>query len=218
MYTANLYKHLEDNGIEYDSEVVIQRDVYLDGKNVCRVNGILVTVSILHKLGIQLINIHGQHDSASLFDENYHLDFLDAFADHGQLIHDYRVKYHAVQDLRREIQRMSMDEGEKLRRMETLRYQIDEIEKAELEALQIEITGREPQTPEEEALENTQEQEPEGEPEENQPEWMNYPIDPVTGYRIDPETGRRYDADSGFSVDGGESVVNPSIPVNPNIQ
>ena len=70
-----------ENGVEYDSETVIQREVYLDGKNVCRVNGSLVTVSILHKLGLQLINIHGQHDSASLFDENNHLQFLDAFAE-----------------------------------------------------------------------------------------------------------------------------------------
>ena len=55
----------EENGVEYDPETVIQREVYLDGKNVCRVNGNLVSVSILRKLGIQLINIHGQHDSAS---------------------------------------------------------------------------------------------------------------------------------------------------------
>ena len=55
-----------ENGVEYDSETVVQRDIHLDGKNVCRVNGSLVTVSILRKLGIQLINIHGQHDSASL--------------------------------------------------------------------------------------------------------------------------------------------------------
>lgn len=123
----------EENGVEYDSEVVIQREVYLDGKNICRVNGTLVSVSILHKLGIQLINIHGQHDSASLFDENNHLDFLDAFSDHGTLLTDYAGKYDFVLDLRRQIQRMTIDEGEKLRRMETLRYQIDEIEKAGLE-------------------------------------------------------------------------------------
>ena len=55
-----------DNGVEYDSETIIQREVHLDGKNVCRVNGTLVSVSILRKLGIQLINIHGQHDSASI--------------------------------------------------------------------------------------------------------------------------------------------------------
>ena len=123
-----------DNGVEYDAETVIQREIHLDGKNVCRVNGSLVSVSILRKLGIQLINIHGQHDSASLFDEDNHLTYLDAFGDNEVLRADYAEKYEAVAKLRREIDRMTMDEGEKLRRMETLKYQIAEIEKANLEA------------------------------------------------------------------------------------
>ena len=121
-----------DNGVEYDGETVIQREIYLDGKNVCRVNGSLVSVSILRKLGMQLINIHGQHDSATLFDEDNHLTFLDAFADNEVLRADYLAKYESVAKLRREIDRMTMDEGEKLRRMETLKYQIAEIEKADL--------------------------------------------------------------------------------------
>lgn len=124
----------QDNGVEYDSETIVQRDIYLDGKNVCRVNGTLVTVAILRKLGIQLINIHGQHDSASLFDEDNHLLFLDAFSSNEAIQNSYKEKYDAVANLRREIQRMTMDESEKLRRMETLKYQIAEIEKADLEA------------------------------------------------------------------------------------
>ena len=127
------YPWFGENGVEYDPETVIQREIYLDGKNVCRVNGSLVSVSILRKLGIQLINIHGQHDSASLFDEDNHLAFLDAFADNEGLRTDYGEKYAAVSRLRREIDALTMDEGEKLRRMETLKYQIAEIEKAELE-------------------------------------------------------------------------------------
>ena len=123
-----------DNGVEYDPETIIQREIHLDGKNVCRVNGSLVTVSILNKLGLQLINIHGQHDSASLFDEANHLTFLDDFACNEGLRADYAEKYGAVDKLRREISRISMDEGEKLRRMETLKYQIGEIEKANLTA------------------------------------------------------------------------------------
>ena len=124
----------EENGVEHDSEVVIHREIFLDGKNICRVNGTLVSVSILHKLGIQLINIHGQHDSAALFDENNHLVFLDSFAENDELRSDYMNHYELVTSLRKKIQCISMDEGEKLRRMETLRYQIDEISKAELEA------------------------------------------------------------------------------------
>lgn len=123
-----------DNGVEYDPETVIQREIHLDGKNVCRVNGSLVSVSILRKLGMQLINIHGQHDSATLFDEDNHLTFLDAFGDNEALRTAYTEKYEAVAKLRREIDKMTMDESEKLRRMETLRYQIAEIEKADLEA------------------------------------------------------------------------------------
>ena len=129
----------EENGVEYDPETVIQRQIYLDGKNVCRVNGSLVSVSILRKLGIQLINIHGQHDSASLFDEDNHLTFLDCFEGNDALREDYREKYLAVSALRRQIDSMTMDESEKLRRMETLKYQISEIEKAELEAGEDEV-------------------------------------------------------------------------------
>ena len=122
-----------EQGVEYDPETVIERQVHLDGKNVCRVNGTLVSVSILHKLGIQLINIHGQHDSAALFDEENHLNFLDAFADNQRLLSEYQETFSVVSKLRKEIDRLSMDEGEKLRRMESLRYQIDEISRANLE-------------------------------------------------------------------------------------
>lgn len=123
----------EENGVPYDAETIIHRDVFLDGKNICRVNGSLVSVSILRKLGIQLINIHGQHDSASLFDEANHLIFLDDFAENSALRGEYAVAFDAMSQIRREIQRMSMDESEKLRKMETLRYQIEEISKANLE-------------------------------------------------------------------------------------
>lgn len=127
------YSWFLENGVEYDPETVIQREIYLDGKNICRVNGSLVSVSILRKLGIQLINIHGQHDSTSLFDEENHLAFLDAFADNRSLRESYSQAYQKVSELRREIDSLTMDESEKLRRMETLKYQIGEIEKAQLE-------------------------------------------------------------------------------------
>ena len=124
----------EENGVTYDEELVIHREIFLDGKNVCRVNGSLVSVSILRKLGIQLINIHGQHDSASLFDEENHLVFLDAFADNDALRQEYSEAFAQVLKLRREIDALTMDEGEKLRRMEMLRYQIAEIERANLQS------------------------------------------------------------------------------------
>ncbi len=125
-------KWFADNDVPFAPETTIRREIYLDGKNVCKVNGVPVTVSVLKQLGIQLINIHGQHDSASLFDENYHLSFLDGFACDDALLDDYREKYQSVLSLRHEIDRLSMDESEKLRRMETLKYQIEEISRADL--------------------------------------------------------------------------------------
>lgn len=122
----------QESGVPYEEETLVQREIYLDGKNICRVNGQLVTVSILHKLGLQLVNIHGQRDSQQLFDEAYHLTFLDDFSGNGGLQAAYREKFDAVAGLRREIQRLSMDEGEKLRRMEALQFQIDEISRAGL--------------------------------------------------------------------------------------
>ena len=121
-----------ENSVPYDTEVVVQREIYLDGKNLCRVNGVAVTVGILRRLGLQLINIHGQHDSAALFDENYHLTFLDSFAADAPLLEQYRAQFSAMQSLQREMAHLRMDESEKLRRTETLRYQIDEIERAAL--------------------------------------------------------------------------------------
>ncbi len=122
----------EDNGVPYDEELMIHREIHLDGKNVCRVNGVPVTVSILKKLGLRLINIHGQHDSAALFDETYHLTMLDSFGETEELLRDYTEAYDNIRRLRTEIDRLSMDESEKLRRMETLKHQINEISSAKL--------------------------------------------------------------------------------------
>ena len=122
-----------ENQINFDpDELIIQREIFLDGKNVCRVNGRPVTVSILKKLGLQLINIHGQHDSQQLFDEDYHLKYLDLFARDSAQLDAYGAAYEEVLRTREQIRRLSMDEGEKLRRVETLQHQIQEIEQAEL--------------------------------------------------------------------------------------
>jgi DNA repair protein RecN (Recombination protein N) len=122
-----------ENQIDYDDqELLIQREIFQDGRNICRVNGRPVTVALLKKLGVQLINIHGQHDSQQLFDEANHLYYLDLFAhDEAELL-DYQQKYEQALSVQKEIDRLSMDESEKLRLVETLRYQIEEIERADL--------------------------------------------------------------------------------------
>ena len=122
-----------ENQVEFDPlELQVQREIYADGKNVCRVNGRPVSVAALKKLGARLINIHGQHDSQQLFDEENHLTYLDAFARDEKELEDYRAAFDALQSVRREIQKLSMDESEKLRLVETLKFQIDEIERAAL--------------------------------------------------------------------------------------
>ena len=123
----------EDHQIEYDpDELLIQREVHADGKNVCRVNGRPVTVAILKKLGMDLVSIHGQHDSQQLFDEDNHLLYLDLFAQNSSEFQTYTQLFANVEQVRHEIKRLSMDESEKLRRVETLQFQINEIERADL--------------------------------------------------------------------------------------
>lgn len=122
----------EENHIPYEDELLISREITADGKNVCRVNSQPVSVSVLRQLGMQLINIHGQHDSQQLFDEQTHIHFLDAFASDSEALEAYQSEYRKVLELRSEIERLSMDENEKQRRMEMLRYQIAELERAEL--------------------------------------------------------------------------------------
>ena len=126
------FSWFEENGISYQPELLIQREIFADGKNICRVGGQPVTVSMLRGLGQQLIQIHGQHDSAQLFDEENHLIMLDAFAGHEERLSIYRQAYREMDDLRRQIRSMTMDEAEKLRRIESLQHQIGEIDRAEL--------------------------------------------------------------------------------------
>ncbi|MBR2080548.1 MAG: DNA repair protein RecN [Oscillospiraceae bacterium] len=125
----------ETHGVPYDpEELLIRRELYADGKNVCRVNGAAVTVSVLRALGASLVDIHGQNDTQALFDEKAHLALLDAFADTASEQDAYHSAYVRCTEIRTQLDRVSMDESEKLRRMESLTYQINEITDAKLKA------------------------------------------------------------------------------------
>ena len=127
------YDWFSENQVEFDTqELQVQREIYADGRNVCRVNGRPVSVASLKKLGGRLINIHGQHDSQQLFDEENHLTYLDAFARDEQELEAYQQAFSAMQSVQREIQKLSMDESDKLRLVETLTFQIEEIRAANL--------------------------------------------------------------------------------------
>ncbi len=118
--------------VPYEEELLIQREVFLDGRNICRVNGRGVTVGQLRALGRQLITIHGQHDSQQLFDEQTHLHVLDAFAGDDTLLTSYGAAWEKVRACKEALNRLSMDESEKARRQEMLQFQIRELEKADL--------------------------------------------------------------------------------------
>ena len=123
-----------ENGAGPDEEgnLLIQREIQPDGKNICRINGRLITVSQLRQLGRLLLNIHGQHDGQQLLDERCHLDYLDGFGATGADLDAYRVCYNRLAALRREISSLRMDEAEKARRIDSLEFQIGELERAEL--------------------------------------------------------------------------------------
>lgn len=122
----------ENNHVPYEEETIIQRELTVDGRNTCRVNSQPVTVSVLHQLGMQLINIHGQHDTQQLFDDDNHLHYLDLFAHNEDLLEQYRTAYESLMSVQHEIDRLTIDESEKIRRTEILRHQIREIEAANL--------------------------------------------------------------------------------------
>ena len=125
---------MDEFGIEPDEELLLQREIHADGKNVCRVNGRPFTVTQLKLLGNRLLNIHGQHDGQQLLDEEQHLIYLDAFGRVEALLDSYRGRYEALQAIERQIRSLQIDEAEKARRMDTLRYQIEELERAHLKS------------------------------------------------------------------------------------
>ena len=108
-------------------------------------NGRPVTVSILRELGVNLVNIHGQHDTQTLFDEQTHLGYLDLVCGDNDLNTAYVEAYANYRNIHQQVQRLTMDEGARIRQVETLRYQIDEINRAELhsgEDLELEARRR----------------------------------------------------------------------------
>ena len=125
---------LSNYGIQPDDDgsLIIERQISLDGKNTCRINGRPVTVGILKEIGKLLVNIHGQHDNQSLLLVEKHIDFLDKFADNSDLLEDYYKLYSKLQEIKKQIEGLQMDDKEKARRIELLKYQINEINNAGL--------------------------------------------------------------------------------------
>ena len=130
----NIKALLEENGlpVEADGTLLLQRRLYKDGKNACRVNGMNVTVSMLKSIGMKLINIHGQRDSQELLDAERHIDFVDSFAHNSDLLNKYRESFEKLCLVQSKIRSLQKNEAEKERKIDLLTYQINELEAADI--------------------------------------------------------------------------------------
>ena len=117
-----------------DGNIIVSREINLNGKNMCKINGRMVTVYELRTFMKEFIEIHGQNDNQNLLDNKLHLQYLDGFI--GEKIESnlnkYYILYEKYNKIKSELKANYGDEKEKQRKLDLLKYQFDEIEKAEL--------------------------------------------------------------------------------------
>lgn len=141
-FVSGLFTDLTDQAIrklrelgfepEEDGSVLVQRTIQAEGKSTCRINGRPATVSALKELGKTLMNIHGQHESYHLLSPELHIHYIDESGDLNTLVQEYRSVYQELKQIQSEIGAHATDEAEKLRRIDLLTYQIEELEQANL--------------------------------------------------------------------------------------
>lgn len=131
-----IHNILDEAGIEYeeDDTLIISRDITENGRNYCRVNGRIVPLSILNKLGTYLVDILGQHEHQFLLDNSKHMSILDNFQDKDffrikNMIEDLLEKYNSLNN---KLKEFNLDDKEKISRIDLLKYQINEIESANI--------------------------------------------------------------------------------------
>ena len=117
---------------EEDGSVLIQRRMFADGRNSCKINGVTVTVSVIRQLARFLVSIHGQSDNQTLLSPEYHCGYIDSLAQNEALRARYKTAYDAYTDAKRRLSALNTDESEKQRRLDILNYQIAELEAAEI--------------------------------------------------------------------------------------
>lgn len=136
--STHLTKVLNDNDIELDEDnlLVITRIMYADGKSVARVNGRTVKLSLLREISSTLIDIHGQHQNQALFNKETHLEFLDLFGEHElqSFKDDYKGAYLEYSKVKSALNALTenKDDMQIQREIDLLRFQINEIESANL--------------------------------------------------------------------------------------
>lgn len=114
-----------------DGSIFIQR-IIRESRNICKINGEAVTVSVLKAIGDNLINIHGQNDNQALLNSDNHLKYIDRLADNGDILDRYKEKYSRLKSINKQLKQLKAIESEKEIKLESLKFQIDEIEAAEL--------------------------------------------------------------------------------------
>ncbi len=124
---------LSEYGFEpEDGVVIIQRELNASGKGKCRINGRPTTAAILKAVGIYLMNIHGQHESYELMSPEQHIRYIDKLGELSDEVQVYSEVYHHYKKQKAELDKARYDEAERERRLDLLRYQVDELENADL--------------------------------------------------------------------------------------
>ena len=102
------------------------------GKNTCRINGRPANVSFLRELGLNLINIHGQHESYELFSPDTHITYIDNLADNSGLLKEYKARFDEYKTLSKEYDEFIRSEENREQRIDLLSYQVSELEEADI--------------------------------------------------------------------------------------
>ena len=119
---------------EYEDNVIISREININGKNICKINGRLVTVSELKDFMKNVIDIHGQNDNQTILDLNKHIELLDGYANEniGNIKEEYMTLYEEYTKIKKELSLNYGDDIEKQRKLDLVNYQFNEIEDAKL--------------------------------------------------------------------------------------
>ena len=125
---------LEKAGYERSEALLLSREITAEGKSTCRINGMPATAAVLRELCGGLININGQHDSVGLLNPARHEGILDAYAQNSAEYQAYYAIYRELVGVKKTLDAMITDEGEKQRRIDLLSYQVQEIDDAALTA------------------------------------------------------------------------------------
>lgn len=126
----------QELGIEIEDDmVVLRREITKSGKSVCRINGKLVTISILREIGGSLVDIHGQHEHQELMDESRHLSLLDQFGNKevSTVLSEYGQVYEEYEQALRRLKNLNENEQQTAQKVDLYQFQLNEIEQAHLQ-------------------------------------------------------------------------------------